>query len=284
MHYVGNLPGWNFHVFHSDQNRARFAGSPTVRRMIAAGRLRMTRIPDDSPLRSHASACRTGAGTGARGWGVGGSRGSNALPVAVALSLTDINVPCRRLPPPHTHTHTHTHARARAHTHTHTQQISSGVSQFLTDPWFWNSIKEEHVMIFQLDAILCSNRDRNVDDYLHYDFIGGPFRHGSVHYNGGLSLRRRSKVLAALAAHDLSTKVWAGDFEDQWFSRTLAGMPGACLPSPRVAGEFSVDLEWYPAPLGGHQVWRWHPPEKLREFEATCPEMRMITNRKHMWR
>jgi len=66
---------------------------------------------------------------------------------------------------------------------------------------FWNSIDEENVLIFQTDSMMF--RD-NIDDYLHYDFIGANFfdsndislTHGGN--NGGFSFRHKSAMLDCL--------------------------------------------------------------------------------------
>lgn len=212
-HFMGILPEWKFHVFHSTQNAERFKTSAVMRRRLRAGKLKLTRIPDRFPLANHPD-----------------------------------------------------------------------VSRFLTDTWLWRQIQEEHILLFQLDSMICSQSDLDINDYLHYDFVGGPANaNGHLVYNGGLSLRRRSKLLKVLAQHDVRNLTWANDWEDQWFSRNLAAMPDNCLPSPKAAAEFSIDALWYGHSIGAHQVWRWHNPQRLALFEAKCPEVHIILKRKHLF-
>jgi hypothetical protein len=71
------------------------------------------------------------------------------------------------------------------------------VSSFLTKPWFWEQLAPaDHVLLFQADSIICANAQQHVDDYLQYDMIGAPIAFGMGQgYNGGLSLRSRTKML-----------------------------------------------------------------------------------------
>lgn len=77
-------------------------------------------------------------------------------------------------------------------------------------PDFWRLIVGEHVVLFQLDCLLLR---RGIDAYLQYDFIGAAWD-PQVHpklppwgQNGGLSLRKRSVMLAALRRHPPLRKI-----------------------------------------------------------------------------
>ena len=146
------------------------------------------------------------------------------------------------------------------------------VSELLTRPWFWNQLAPAtHVLLFQADSILCSNSPHKVEDYLEYDFIGAPidpqYGHG---YNGGLSLRNRTKMLEIIDSFDWNE---TRKFEDQWFYEKLQVMPSN-LPPPDVACTFSVETMWYPTPLGVHQIERWQGAN-LAELQEWCPEYKL---------
>ena len=70
--------------------------------------------------------------------------------------------------------------------------------------------------------------------------------------NGGLSIRNRGKLLEVLDRNTYIKGVW-GDmqWENQWFIDKLNKLPlgpnnetGANLPTPEVAGRFSVETMW----------------------------------------
>lgn len=136
-----------------------------------------------------------------------------------------------------------------------------------------------HILLFQADSMLCANSPRKVDDFLHYDFIGAPFKTDEgFNYNGGLSIRTREKMLD-LARRD--TREPMSRYEDTWFVERLRelplkpnGEPSANLPTLETASQFSVETIWKEEQLGFHQVSRWHP-EKLEELKAWCPESQL---------
>ena len=169
----------------------------------------------------------------------------------------------------------------------------ASVSNFMTTPWFWEQLAPaEHLLLFQADSILCSNSDQKVEDFLQYDFVGAPVdevRGLGMGYNGGLSLRSRTKCLEIVNTHSWQTERHGDhsqgnvDYEDQWFSKKMRelpagpdGRPGANLPSTDVAMRFSVETMWYDKPLGYHQPNVWQA-ERMEEVYKWCPEYRMCT-------
>jgi hypothetical protein len=76
----------------------------------------------------------------------------------------------------------------------------NSVSWFMTKKWIWQALAPaEHILVFQSDAILCSNSPRSVEDFFEYDLIGAPIApQWGRGYNGGLSLRSRKTTLRVL--------------------------------------------------------------------------------------
>ena len=169
----------------------------------------------------------------------------------------------------------------------------ASVSDFFTKPWFWEQLAPaEHILMFQADSILCSNSDQRVEDFLQYDFVGAPVdeeRGLGMGYNGGLSLRNRTKCLEIVNKYSWQTERHGDhsqgnvDYEDQWFSKKMRelpagpdGRPGANLPSTEVAMRFSVETMWHDKPLGYHQPNVWQAAH-MEEVYKWCPEYRMCT-------
>lgn len=149
---------------------------------------------------------------------------------------------------------------------------STDVSAFLAaNGDFWQSLAPvDHVLLFQADSILCSNSPRRVDDFLEYDLVGAPIssQYG-VGYNGGLSLRNRTRTLEIIE----SVK-WNGEYEDQWFYKQLVAV-GAKMPTEEVANQFAVETILAESPLGLHQVHRWHRGDNLKKLIQWCPEVQI---------
>lgn len=128
--------------------------------------------------------------------------------------------------------------------------------------------------------MLCSNAARSVDDFLEWDFVGAPIAKGKgAGYNGGLSLRRRSKILEVIKKWDFANDPAIRmnkylSYEDQWYYNKLSKLPGNKLPSMEVARTFSVETIDYPNPLGVHQVTRWQT-DHMKELDVWCPEWRL---------
>ena len=149
------------------------------------------------------------------------------------------------------------------------------LSALLTSKTMWDPFPDvENILFFQLDSIICSNSNRTVDDFLHYDWIGAPWpwlpqiRGG----NGGFSLRRKSRMLRCL-----QTRTWTGEggiydwSEDMWYNRCMMSFPDAVLPTYQQQKEFSVESDPSPIYFGLHRPK--HGPKPYMDF---CPEIAMI--------
>lgn len=100
------------------------------------------------------------------------------------------------------------------------------VSWFLTRKTMWEDlVPAENILVFQNDAILCSNFVRSVEEFFEWDIIGTPvapyFGEG---FNGGLGLRKRSSTLRVIEEFE-----W-GNYggmraEDQYFFKRCVFSP-----------------------------------------------------------
>lgn len=96
------------------------------------------------------------------------------------------------------------------------------VSWFLTRKMMWEDLAPaENILIFQNDAIICSNSVRSVEEFFEWDMIGAPVSpQWGVGYNGGLSLRKRSSTLRVLDKFEWE-KYGGMRAEDQWYYNRL---------------------------------------------------------------
>jgi hypothetical protein len=80
---------------------------------------------------------------------------------------------------------------------------TSEYSKLLTTRSFYNQIPTEIFLVFQTDTMIIQKNKDNILDFLDYDFVGAPYVGKSSLLpgcvgNGGLSLRKKSKMLEIL--------------------------------------------------------------------------------------
>ena len=136
-------------------------------------------------------------------------------------------------------------------------------SRLLTTPSFWKSIKGNKILIFQTDVLV---RHNNIQSYLQYDYIGGPWCMPHTHYpikinkifnkpvggNGGFSLRTKEKCI-----HICETYPYNGEPEDLYFSKYMQEAQNH-LPLPSIAKDFCIDQVISENPLALHQIYNLH--------------------------
>ncbi|KAJ3151303.1 hypothetical protein HDU89_002142 [Geranomyces variabilis] len=153
-------------------------------------------------------------------------------------------------------------------------QNSGDVSHFLTRKTTWLRLPEatEHIFFFQLDAMICSNSDQTVDDFLRFDWIGAPWPHIPALRggNGGLSMRRKSRLLRCL---DHRTWTPGSQPEDVWFSECLGSFPDAVMPTFEEGMEFAVEGRDSPHYMGIHKPFGGVTVAAHYDF---CPEATML--------
>merc|ERR1711977_357492 len=75
------------------------------------------------------------------------------------------------------------------------------ISRFLTTLWLYETVLQpaEWLLVFQTDSMLCANSRQTLNSWLDYDWVGAPWNpNGRFGGNGGLSLRRVSKIIDVL--------------------------------------------------------------------------------------
>lgn len=164
--------------------------------------------------------------------------------------------------------------------------------------WFWTQFhpSAEWMIFFQVDSVLCSKSRETVDDWLGYDFIGGPamWSHGPGMDrrggNGGLSMRRISSLRRAI---DDKPRTPDDLPEDVWFTRRLLEYNSTRWPEEegrRLASfslsqgwieDLSRDADWKPLGMhygSGHfgEIFRTGPngilTNQLQRIIQHCPE------------
>jgi len=65
---------------------------------------------------------------------------------------------------------------------------------FTTNKDFYAKIPTDVFLIFQTDSMICPENKEQINRFLEYDYVGAPWENQKIG-NGGLSLRRKSKML-----------------------------------------------------------------------------------------
>lgn len=159
----------------------------------------------------------------------------------------------------------------------------SEYSQLLTDSSFWIRIPtDSHVLVFQTDSLLLRNSPHKIQDFLCWDYVGAPWRHlpQDIGGNGGLSLRRKSAMLAAISrlagrGTDLP--------EDLRFCRVLRSMPKYRVAPRSIARTFSVESIFYAHPFGIHKAYARLPAHQWLQLVTLEPWLQdLFKNQKEM--
>ncbi len=116
------------------------------------------------------------------------------------------------------------------------------ISRFLTNLWLYETVLQpaEWLLVFQTDSMLCANSRQSLNNWLNYDWVGAPWNPaGRFGGNGGLSLRRVSKIIKVLQNQEREDN---SEPEDVWLTDRLGHIPGAKLANGTVSLTFSGEM------------------------------------------
>jgi len=114
---------------------------------------------------------------------------------------------------------------------------------------FINEIPTEVFLIFQTDTIICEETKELIYDFMEYDYVGAPWKDNDIGGNGGLSLRRKTKMLEIL-----DKCKYNGINEDEYFSWGCEGV-FINMPSKNDAKNFSIETIYNEKSFGIHKAW-----------------------------
>jgi len=150
---------------------------------------------------------------------------------------------------------------------------------------FLKEIPTEVFLLFQTDSIICQNNKSLINDFLKYDYVGAPWRDNAISYlidqypiladrynkvnnengfvgNGGLSLRRKSKMLEIVN----NCPYPIGLPEDVYFSIACKDIV-LNKPPIELAKSFSMESISTPVSFGVHRTWNY----TLDNLDKQCP-------------
>ncbi len=167
--------------------------------------------------------------------------------------------------------------------------ISTGLDNLSIDQYnlllysdfFYEHIKTEHFLIFQIDTLLSETASHNIYNFLDYDYVGAPWTNKNEYDavgNGGLSLRKKSKMLEMIHNGGFIKENGEPHYEDRFFSNTCGNTTKIFLnkPSIEVAKQFSVETVFYDNPVGLHKAWIYLTKEQLTELKKKFPDLNKL--------
>lgn len=127
-------------------------------------------------------------------------------------------------------------------------------NRLMTSAAFWNRVDAEDILIFQTDSYL---RKSGVETFLRYGFpiLGAPWRWCPEKHqggNGGLSLRKKSAMLAIIARFPYREE-WA---EDVYF-HIHAPLLNYSLAPRHIGKLFSIETIDSKESYGAHKPWAY---------------------------
>jgi hypothetical protein len=165
----------------------------------------------------------------------------------------------------------------------------SDYSRFLSSLNFWDLINGEKILIYQEDTCIFKN---NIDDFLHWDYIGAPWFENQNDNNkgignGGLSLRSKSimkKIIESKGImetkYNLSTLIYIKNTnssvppEDVYFTKNMEDLNIGLLADRESAFNFSTESLLNKDSFGGHQFWLNDPNWKERIYENVVIQLK----------
>jgi len=143
-------------------------------------------------------------------------------------------------------------------------------SEILLRKQFTEEIPTETFLIFQTDSMINPSQKHIIKKFLHYDYVGAPWKDRAVG-NGGFSLRKRSRMLAILNSFPFTVKFGYEDVIFSYGSKTVKPWK----PSFEEAKEFSLETVYCETFFGVHKCWEHHP-DKIKEMCELCPGLETL--------
>jgi len=152
-------------------------------------------------------------------------------------------------------------------------------NNLLYSPSFYNYIKTEHFLIFQTDTLLSEYYSNSIYKFLEFDYSGGPWKHRNNEIgNGGLSLRRKSKMLELLN-NNFSSNVLNIN-EDLFFSGSSHNISNINIYKPplNLAKEFSTESIFSENSFGLHKPWNYLNKTQMDKLKILFPDLSNLIN------
>ncbi len=140
---------------------------------------------------------------------------------------------------------------------------------------FYENIDTDLFLVFQTDTLISNKYKDNIYKFLNYDYVGAPWKTINKVGNGGLSLRKKSKMLEMLKEGGYIKNNGEVHYEDRFFTNTCGNNININLniPSVEQAKEFSVETIFSNNSFGLHKPWDYLSNTEINLLKNNFPEL-----------
>ena len=155
-------------------------------------------------------------------------------------------------------------------------------SNILKQPYIYDYIPSDRFLIFQTDTLILKENQHLINDFLEYDYVGAPWKMDNHVGNGGLSLRRKSKMLEIIKQNskqstiEIHGHVFHRDeiHEDIFFSYCKNG--NVYKPDFETAKRFAIETVYNDQSFGVHKPWQFLNADEWEALSQKYPDLHIL--------
>jgi hypothetical protein len=133
----------------------------------------------------------------------------------------------------------------------------------------YKCIDTEILLKFETDSLILEQNKELINKFLNYDYVGAPWMNGLVG-NGGLSLRRKSKMIEICEKVNINFT----PHEDNYFC--YQNIVKLNRPSFQEAQTFSVETIFHEKSFGIHAPWKYLNKYEMEFLITKYPEIQIL--------
>ena len=136
----------------------------------------------------------------------------------------------------------------------------------------YDHITTETFLVFQTDTLISEKYKDLVYDFIEYDYVGAPWSFNNEVGNGGLSLRKKTKMLEIL---DKGPTVPDPSVNEDMFFALPTNNVKMIKPDFNSALNFSIETVYNPKnkSFGIHKPWAYLDREKINKISEYIPQI-----------
>jgi len=153
---------------------------------------------------------------------------------------------------------------------------SNTYSELFMSKDFYNYIPTNTFLVFQTDSIILKENKDNINLFLDYDYVGAPWICNNLVGNGGLSIRKKNKMLEIIDSKGYQQNI----NEDYYFSANIDKQIVYNVPDHITARSFSVETVFYETPFGEHNFWKYLNKEQNDYLKSRYSDIEILISLK----